>query len=262
MKINQLIKGAIFISCISILPQCSVYDYGYGYDNYSQGGGVSSEYAYSSGRYDNDGFPIFGFQGGRPIYAYSNIGAPIFSVSLISSYCHVPSWRSLSHYHGHYRYSSHVHYHSSIPSCARQYREKHYSHQSHRPNRPNHNSHGGNNHNNHSTPVYNRPSGDHNNVVRPNGNSRPNRPDFNGGHSGPNRPNIGSNNGSRPNRPDFNGGNARPIRPSAESNSSRPSRPSFNGGNSRPSRPSGGFNSPRPSRPARPSAPSAAPITV
>ncbi|MFI3242828.1 MAG: hypothetical protein R3Y56_01080 [Akkermansia sp.] len=65
--------------------------------------------AWVDAQYDTYGFPIYGYASGRPVYAYTVSGAPIYSVDAIVSSCYVPTWGPSPNYHGNWRYPRNVH---------------------------------------------------------------------------------------------------------------------------------------------------------
>ena len=42
--------------------------------------------------YDANGYPIFGYADGRPVYGYTKQGSLIYQSNLLYSGCYVPSW--------------------------------------------------------------------------------------------------------------------------------------------------------------------------
>lgn len=72
------------------------------------GGYVSVGTGWQSAWYDQEGFPIYGYEGGRPVYGYTPAGAAVFSLSLLTSDCYVPHWEPASWYRGSYRYPARV----------------------------------------------------------------------------------------------------------------------------------------------------------
>ena len=80
-----------------------------GYVSYSAPGGISTGVAWTNASYDADGFPIFGYSYGRPVYGYTAAGAAIFTIAALTALCYVPHWGPASWYHGHYHYPSGIH---------------------------------------------------------------------------------------------------------------------------------------------------------
>lgn len=66
--------------------------------------------------YDATGFPIYGFADGRPVYAYTVSGAPIYSVDAIVSSCYVPLWGPAAHYNGNWKYPHNVNRRKNPPN--------------------------------------------------------------------------------------------------------------------------------------------------
>jgi len=182
-------------------------------------GGVSASVAWTSASYDANGFPIYGYSYGRPVYGYTDAGVAIFTVAALTALCFVPDWGPAPWYRGHWHYPPHIHHCPAPPRYEHGHRpyhrppgglnapvHKHPPYPAARPSapKPHHHNNGA-----HARPNNSRP----NNVshARPN-NSRPN----NVGHARPNnsRPNNVSHarpNNSRPN-------NVNHVRP----NNSRP----------------------------------------
>ena len=217
--------------------------------------GFSSSVAWTNASYDVNGFPIYGYAYGRPVYGYTAAGAAIFSIAALTAWCYVPDWGPAPWYHGHHHHPHHCH---RVPAPPK-YAPGHHPHK--RPS-------GGMNAPIHKNPssVLGKPIGhsgkpNHGNAHH---NGRPNGSHGNHQASRPNngRPNGAFNNNNHGNRPDFNSrpgnNNGRPnvnSRPSGNSNPrpslgspSTSSRPSM----SRPSAPSRPSVS-RPSAPSRPS---------
>ena len=80
-----------------------------GYVSYSAPGGISTGVAWTNASYDADGFPIFGYAYGRPVYGYTAAGAAIFTIAALTALCYVPHWGPASWYHGHYHYPHGIH---------------------------------------------------------------------------------------------------------------------------------------------------------
>ena len=81
-----------------------------GYVSYSApAGGISTGVAWTNASYDADGFPIFGYSYGRPVYGYTAAGAAIFTIAALTALCYVPHWGPASWYHGHYHYPHGIH---------------------------------------------------------------------------------------------------------------------------------------------------------
>ena len=212
MKISHI--SAAVLACASlIVASCEIYPNGYSSISYSTNG-YSSSVSWTAASYDANGFPIYGYYYGRPVYGYTAAGAAIFTIAAITASCFVPDWGPAPWYHGHHHYPPHVHRHASPPHHA----HGHKPHQ--RPQggmnapihrnpssvlgparpaphgKPGHDSHGRPNHNAHrpdSRPNHNASRPDHrpsHNTSRPE--SRPSRP------SGVTRPSASSSGSSRP----------------------------------------------------------------
>ncbi len=248
MKIKHASIAALAAAAL-LLSSCAPLTYG-GYNTVSYStNGYSSSVAWTNASYDANGFPIFGYSYGRPVYGYTSDGVAIFTIAALTALCFVPHWNPAPWYRGHWHYPPRIHRVAAPP----RYPHGHLPHK--RPA-------GGLHADIHKNPGkhFGKPAVGHNN--RP-GIGHNNRPGSNPGIGHNNRPGIGHNNrpannpglggNSRPaNRPTM-GGNSRPAGQnfSRPSSGSRPSasRPS---GGSRPSfsRPSGGGTRPSASRPS------------
>ncbi len=202
MKIMHISIAALAGAALLLASCVAPYD-GYGTFSYSTNG-YNSSVAWTSASYDANGFPIYGYSYGRPVYGYTSTGAAIFTIAALTALCFVPNWGPAPWYRGHWHYPPHIH-RCSVPP--------HYAH-GHRPaERP----HGGlhapihkephrvlGKPEHHSTPAH-RPSHAGNRPgERPNVGNRPNignRPDIGNRPNVGNRPNIGNrpNVGNHPN---------------------------------------------------------------
>ena len=110
---------AMFACAAVMLSSCEIYDYPvYTSGSVTVGGShVSTSVSWTNASYDANGFPIFGYYYGRPVYGYTAAGAAIFSIAAITAACLVPDWRPASWYCGHWHYPPHVHYVSVPPHC-------------------------------------------------------------------------------------------------------------------------------------------------
>ena len=160
-----------------LLNSCAVYDYPmYTSASVGVGGhGWNTSVSWTNASYDVNGFPIYGYSYGRPVYGYTPAGVAIFSIAAITAACLVPDWGPASWYCGHWHYPRHVH----------RVRVPHRYPAGHFPgNRP-HLGH----HPHHSSPVVHRPGGGH----KPHLGNRP-------GSNTP-RPHLGNRPGSNTSRP-------------------------------------------------------------
>ncbi len=98
-----LLAGVSLLFCSCVVPSG-----GYGTFSYSTNG-YSSSVAWTDASYDANGFPIFGYSYGRPVYGYTAAGAAIFTVGALTALCFVPRWRPAPWYHGPWHYPSHIH---------------------------------------------------------------------------------------------------------------------------------------------------------
>ncbi|MGN0821789.1 MAG: hypothetical protein ACI4OX_08445 [Akkermansia sp.] len=238
-------------------------DYGYwtvGGTYHTPHGSVTT--AWTNASYDADGFPIYGYYYGRPVYGYTAAGVAIFSLAAITAACIVPHWHPAPWYRGSWHYPPRVRrmavpphvpggHHPGVRPAGGMNAPIHRNPASvlhPTPSRPAHPS----------GPSHTPPRGvtpphfdGHSSSHRPNnGNAhftRPTTPPSNfSGSSSSHRPNNGNAHFTRPTTPpsNFSGsssshrpdnGNAHFTRPAA------PSRP--NSGNSRFTRPTGGSSS-------------------
>lgn len=106
--------SAVFLSsCVYEMP---VYRGGTAY-SYSSAAPVWTEASY-----DANGFPIFGYYGGRPVYGYTAEGVAIFTFAALTAACLVPLWAPAPWYHGHWHYPHHIHRVSVPPRCPHDHR--------------------------------------------------------------------------------------------------------------------------------------------
>ena len=89
---------------------------GYGTFTYSTNG-YSSSAAWTNASYDANGFPIFGYYYGRPVYGYTEAGVAIFTIAALTALCFVPHWHPAPWYHGHWHYPAHIHRVAAPPHC-------------------------------------------------------------------------------------------------------------------------------------------------
>lgn len=77
--------------------------------------GYNTSVAWTSASYDANGFPIFGYSYGRPVYGYTAAGVAIFSIAALTALCYVPRWKPAPWYHGHHHHPPHCHYVAAPP---------------------------------------------------------------------------------------------------------------------------------------------------
>lgn len=174
MKIPHIFTATLAGAAL-LLSSCVVTPIdGYGSFTYSTNGyGASVSAGWTAASYDANGFPIYGYSYGRPVYGYTAAGVAIFSIAALTALCFVPDWGPAPWYCGHWHYPAHIH----RVSCPPRYSHGH--HPGHRPSGGAHAHHPGGAH---------RPS---NHVQAPNGHIKAPRPNM-----GTHRPNVGA---SRPN---------------------------------------------------------------
>ena len=108
---SKLSYIALLAGAALLLNSCMVYEYPM-YTSTSVGvgsNGWSTSVSWTSARYDVNGFPIYGYYYGRPVYGYTPAGVAIFSIAAITAACLVPDWAPAPWYHGHWHYPLHVH---------------------------------------------------------------------------------------------------------------------------------------------------------
>ena len=222
ISIAALAGTALLLSSCVVTPADGYGSFTYSTNGYSAGVSVG----WTSASYDANGFPIYGYSYGRPVYGYTAAGAAIFSIAALTALCFVPDWGPAPWYCGHWHYPPHIHRVSCPPR---------YSHGHHPGHRPSGGAHG-----HHSPPHHggaHKPShhvqGPHGHIKAPQPNVGTHKPGVGGQrpNMGSSRPNMG---GSRPNM-----GGSRPSMGSPRPNMGSP-RPNMGG--SRPS-----MGGPRPS---------------
>lgn len=97
-----LLTGASVVCSSCVVPDS-------GYVSYAVPGSVSAGAAWTNASYDANGFPIFGYSYGRPVYGYTSAGVAIFSIAALTALCYVPYWGPARWYHGPYYYPRGVH---------------------------------------------------------------------------------------------------------------------------------------------------------
>ena len=111
MKIKYLNTALQTVAAAVILlsTSCEIYPNGYTSFSYSTDG-YSSSVAWTAASYDANGFPIYGYAYGRPVYGYTVSGSPIYSINLLYSGCYVPNWKPASWCKHHHHYPSGCHH--------------------------------------------------------------------------------------------------------------------------------------------------------
>ena len=247
MKIKSIAIAAAAGLAV-VMSSCVVNPMG-GYNTVSYStNGYGSTVAWTNASYDANGFPIYGYSYGRPVYGYTAAGAAIFTIAALTALCYVPDWGPAPWYHGHHHYPPHIHRVPKPPRYAPGHAPHHRpsggmnapihrnphsvlgSKPGHRPSPNHHSAPAGRPGAHHSAPA-GRPSG---NVGRPSNHGRPN---VNVRPSGGSRPSAASrpSGGSRPNVHARPSGGSRPSEHARPSGGSRPSAASRPAGGSRPS---------------------------
>lgn len=71
--------------------------------------------SYSTGVLDAEGFPIFGYQNSRPVYAFTSMGTPVYNKMAIRGNYYVPKWEPSTEFKGKYYYPKGVKRVDSLP---------------------------------------------------------------------------------------------------------------------------------------------------
>ena len=134
LKIGLLALAAVLFASCYYVPLST-----YGGGGGGGGGYVNHAVDYSSGNrvtydtydsseqwvdasYDSNGFPIYGYEYGRPIYGYNTSGIAIYSYGLLRTTCYAPSWNPAPWYRGKWRYNRHIHRYAAPPHYPRHHR--------------------------------------------------------------------------------------------------------------------------------------------
>lgn len=101
---SMAILAGISVMCSSCVRPSA------GYATYTAPRGVvSAGVAWTNANYDANGFPIFGYSYGRPVYGYNANGVAIFTIAALTAMCYVPQWSPASWYRGSFRYPLGIH---------------------------------------------------------------------------------------------------------------------------------------------------------
>lgn len=124
MKMSQMKAAAVAVLCCSglFLNSCMYEVPVYGGVSYSNGYGGVSVSAWTDASYDANGFPIYGYYYGRPVYGYTPEGVAIFTFAALTAACFVPLWAPAPWYHGHWHYPHHIHRVSVPHHCPHDHR--------------------------------------------------------------------------------------------------------------------------------------------
>ncbi len=114
MKTGKLIKTTLLVGATLLVTSCEIYPNGYSSVTYSTDG-YSSSVAWTAASYDANGFPIYGYSYGRPVYGYTVSGSPIFSINLLYAGCYVPSWKPAPWCTHHHHYPTGCHHAARPP---------------------------------------------------------------------------------------------------------------------------------------------------
>ena len=109
MKIHSI--AIAMISGAAVLLSSCVVDPGtyYGASVSYSSPGFSTSVAWTNASYDANGYPIYGYSYGRPVYGYTAAGVAIFTIGALTALCYVPDWAPAPWYHGPLHYPPHIH---------------------------------------------------------------------------------------------------------------------------------------------------------
>ena len=249
MKKNFKCVATVVCAAV-VLSSCAVYDYPvYTSASVGVGGaGWSTSVSWTNASYDQNGFPIYGYYYGQPVYGYTPAGVAVFSIAALTAACMVPDWSPAPWYCGHWHYPAHVHRVAVPRHCPAGHhpgvRPPHHSHHTHHAShiKPNHKP--GINHRpgvNHKPAINHRPGVNHKPDINhpPGVNHKPDinhRPGVNHKPAINHRPGV-NHKPSINNRPSVNHRPAMSHRPSVShqsrpqpQRSAAPSRPQMNRG--------------------------------
>ncbi len=97
-----LLAGASVICSSCVAPTS-------GYVSYATPGAVNAGAVWTNASYDANGFPIFGYSYGRPVYGYTSAGVAIFTIAALTALCYVPYWGPAWWYRGSFYYPHGIH---------------------------------------------------------------------------------------------------------------------------------------------------------
>lgn len=98
-----------------LLNSCST-DYGvWGSSVMYSSPGYNSSVSWTDASFDVNGFPIYGYSYGRPVYGYTASGTAIYSLAALTSLCYVPDWSPAPWYNGAHRHPHHCHHAPAPP---------------------------------------------------------------------------------------------------------------------------------------------------
>ncbi len=109
MKLKYVSVAAL--AAISMLLSSCAFSPGDSYGTFSYAtNGYDSSVSWTSASYDANGFPIFGYSYGRPVYGYTQSGSAIFTIAALTALSYVPKWKPAPWYCGHWHYPAQVRY--------------------------------------------------------------------------------------------------------------------------------------------------------
>ena len=259
---NMMKKGryvAVLLGAALSLSSCVVYDYPmYTSASVGVGGaGWSTSVAWTDARYDVNGFPIFGYSYGQPVYGYTASGAAVFTFAALTASCWVPSWGPAHWYCGHWHYPRHIHRVSCPPKYPSWHRPGHAP--AHRPAVHHKPAPGHRPEVNHKPGAAHRPEVNHKPGAahRPAVNHKPgaaHRPVVNHKLGAAHRPAVNHKPGAA-HRPEVNHKPGAALRPAMKHQSAAAQRPAMNHRSVSVHRPAGGMSRPQMSHAPRSAAP-------
>ncbi len=124
------IKHATFIAlaAVPLLLGSCIYSSIDGYGNYTYETNYQTKESWSKSSYDGNGFPIFGYCYGRPVYGYTYEGAALYTFAGLAAGCYVPHWEPAPWYHGSWVYPGGLHHVGAPPHFPRGHRPSHRPH--------------------------------------------------------------------------------------------------------------------------------------
>ena len=128
---KKTLKAHLYISAlfgtVLAVSSCVSAPNSYGsYSNPLEGYTLNIGMGWTSASFDANGFPIFGYSFGRPVYGYTAEGGAVFNPATLNSTCYVPDWAPAPWYRGRNYHTGSI-YRVAAPT---------YYPQGHHPNQP------------------------------------------------------------------------------------------------------------------------------